>query len=134
MASLGLIESYVGKPDASGVFVLLEEDRLPTMKPMILLYGSYLAGILAFWFLRPFRMPRAGGADRQRFWIAMACTLLFNGSIVYLVARAHLRPGAIVADDVDGAAKLALWLSFVVAPINFHYFGMKMQGSQRDGE
>ena len=129
VATLLMVESYVGHPNAAGIAILLDEDRLDALKPLTALYGGYLAGILGFWFARPFKEIENDRARQVRLGIALVCTLVFNVVVLYMVAREHLAPGGNVINDVDSAVKIAGWLSVVVAPINFYYFGMKAPAS-----
>jgi hypothetical protein len=125
--ALVLVEAYAWRRDAAGIRLLLPEDRAGLFKPLLALYGGYVGGLLAFWFVRPFKRPRKDGAMRMRFRIALACTLLFNLTILYLVGYRHLSAGSggTLLDDVRLAQQTAVWLSFVVAPVNLYYFGIK---------
>ena len=125
VASLLIVESYVGRLNAQGQQILLTEDRLPTIQPLIKLYGAYLVGILGFWFAKPLPEASTDRASRIRFVLAVACTLLFNLCVLYLVAGEHRHPGGMVLADVENAVKLGAWLSLLVAPVNAYYFGMK---------
>jgi hypothetical protein len=123
LVCIGLVELYLSRRDAAGLLALLPEDRVPALKPLASLYGAYLAGILAFWFTKPFKAPRKDARRRFQFALALACTLIFNGIVVYLVARGHLWREGNVIDDILTATKLAALLSFIVGPVNLYYFG-----------
>lgn len=126
MGTLAVIESYVQVEDAAGKTVLIPEDRVDAMKPVVAVYGGYLTGILAFWFLKPFRPLRNPRRWHQyRFAVALACTLVFNAIILYLVSQHYLAGHDLVLDDVDTASTFAGLLSFVVAPVNAYYFGVQ---------
>ncbi|WP_020683951.1 hypothetical protein [Marinobacterium rhizophilum] len=123
-----VVELYIGKTvsiDGLDMLVLLQEDRLDAMKPLFTIYGSYLAGILAFWYAKPFKPAKSDGAERFRFWLAMACAAVFNGWILYMVSRAHFTTGATVMADILSAVQIASWMSVIVAPANAFYFGIK---------
>lgn len=128
--SLLLAESYIGRRNASGIAILLEEDRPDAWKPLISLYGGYLAGILAFWFAKPFKKITSDRARAIRFWIALTCTLVFNGVVLYMVGREHLAPGGNVLEDIRSAVRIGAWLSVLVGPVNLYYFGMKAPASK----
>lgn len=125
VAALLLVESYVVRKNADGFAILLADNRLDALKPLIGLYGGYLAGILGFWFAKPFKEIEDDRARRVRFRIALACTIIFNAWILYMVGREHLMPGGEVLTDIHSAVKIAAWLSVVVAPVNLYYFGIK---------
>jgi hypothetical protein len=71
----------------------------------MILYGSYLSGIIAFWFLKPFPPPQNDQAARARFMIALVCTAIFNLIILYSVSQIHLWGGGTttVLDNVSSA-------------------------------
>jgi hypothetical protein len=129
VGALALVESYIQVKDFAGKTVLIADDRLDAMKPLVILYGGYLTGILGFWFVRPFPAPQA---ERQwhehRFAIALVCTAIFNVVILYLVGQQYISGERWVIDDVGTAAIFGGLLSFVVAPINAYYFGVKRAG------
>jgi hypothetical protein len=122
-----LVELYIGKQNSAGLVILLDEDRIDALKPVAVLYGGYLTGILGFWFLKPFKAAGTSRAGRARFWIAAACSIFFNTLIVYYIGHGHFDGGEGVLDDISTAGKVAGLLSFLVAPVNAYYFGMKMQ-------
>ena len=126
LAVLAVIESYIQVRDPSGKTVLIPEDRVDAMRPLIAVYGSYLAGILGFWFVKPFRpIASLRRWHQYRFTIALACTLIFNLVILYMVSQEYIAGNRLVLDDVQTAAILAGLLSFIVAPVNAYYFGVK---------
>jgi len=129
IVTLLIVESYVGRQNAAGISILLNEDRLDALKPLTGLYGGYMAGILGFWFAKPFKEIENDRARLVRFGIALVCTLVFNAVVLYMVAREHIAPGGNVITDIHSAVKIAGWLSIVVAPINLYYFGMKAPAS-----
>ena len=126
--ALAIIESYVQLRDENGYRYILPSERMPLMKPMLITYSAYLAGILAFWFLKPFQAPKTDRATRVRFILALGCTLLFNLVIAYLLAEGYFVPKGTVtaADCAERAETWAKYASFLVAPVNAFYFGSKM--------
>ncbi len=128
LLALLVLESYIHVRDDEGIRILLPEDRWAVMRPIILLYSTYLSGILAFWFLRPFKSPMTDAAARVRFTLAGICTVLFNAVILYMLLQEYLFSGSgqhLIVNQVDTAVKIAAALSFVVGPANAYYFGMK---------
>lgn len=125
LIALLLIELTINLENANGLVFLLEEDRLDAMKPVIGIYTGYLAGLLAFWFLRPFPKPKSGRGERFRFRLALVCTVFFNLVVIYMIARGIVWPQMLIDGYLQQATSLAALLSFLVAPVNFYYFGTK---------
>jgi hypothetical protein len=125
LCSLIIVEIYVHIHRA-GILVLLPEERLDCMKPLIFLYGAYIPVILAFWFLKPFSAPTSDAAADARFRIATICTIAFNGMVLILIAQNLFSTSPMpVLFNVKSAVAIAGWISFIVAPINAYYFGAK---------
>jgi hypothetical protein len=123
-----LLEAYIHRRTPQGLRLLLPEDRMDVMRPWIVFYTFYLGGILAFWYTKPFKAPRTSKAEKIRFALALLCTVIFNGTLLWLVAQTHLSPGEPGHDvlaDVDTATGIAKYMSFIVAPANLYYFGLK---------
>lgn len=129
--SLVILESYIHNTTAEGLSYLLPEDRLPTVTPLAALFGTYLGGILSFWFLKPFKPSPSDHAENVRFWLATICTMIFVCVILYFVGYTYLfGPGeSTVTENINTGSKVAALISFIVAPINFYYFGIKPGGS-----
>jgi len=128
LVALGIVEAYIALRTEEGYRVLLAEDRDECLKPILTLYASYIGGILAFWFTKPFRPPKSDRAAAVRLWIALVCTVVFNVAVLYLIGQKHLSLDLgldTVADDVAFARTVGLWMSFLVAPVNLFYFGAK---------
>ena len=125
--SVGLIWSYTWTKNEDGLIFISPQSFLPYVGPVIGLYAAYLGGILTLWFLKPFPPSRTQRVDGVRFWLALSCTALFNIAVLLVLARQHLwgGPGDISA-DARTAVKLAGLLSFLVAPANVFYFGMRV--------
>lgn len=126
-----IVESYIHIKSPRGKLYLLPDDRLDCLRPLSVLYSCYLAGILAFWFLRPFNSAVSDQADRTRFIIAVICTVIFNGYILFILSQGFVSSSTNgnILKDVDTAVGMAKYLSFIVAPVNAYYFGMKMKST-----
>ena len=123
-ATVLVVNSYVRIVE--GKYILAPDDRWQCLQPLVILYGGYLTGILTFWFLKPFKKPTGGQIGRVRAVLAVVCTAVFNIVIFYLVSQNYLSSdGSDVFDNVTLAVKVAAACSFLVAPVNFYYFGMK---------
>lgn len=125
--SVGITESYIHVRTADGLRILFPSDRLSCMTPLAAIYSGYLGGILGFWFRRPFRPAKTDAADRVRFWLAVSCSLMFVLVLLFFVSYTYLfgtEEGACRENIIMGS-KIAGLLSFLVAPVNFYYFGMK---------
>ena len=125
ITALLLVESYIGRHNSAGMRILLDEDRLDALKPLAELYAGYIAGILGFWFAKPFKEIKNDRVRFTRFCIALVCTIIFNAVVLYMVGHEYIASGGNVISDIHCAVKIAAWLSVVVAPINLYYFGMK---------
>jgi hypothetical protein len=127
MVAIAIVESYVHVRTPEGKRYILPEDRNDVLPGLLKGYGAYVAAVLAFWFLKPFSQPKSDAADRNRFWIALACTLFFNGAILFFLINCYfVTPSQRdFAGDSVTAIALMKWLSFVVAPVNAFYFGAK---------
>ena len=125
VAALGIVESYIGHQDANGKLMLLDEDRPDAMKPVIALFASYLSGLLAFWFLRPLPKAKRPRGEQVRAVLAMACTVLFNAMILYLLCGEHRHRNGNVFEMIHDTILVAGWASLLVGPVNLYYFGMK---------
>jgi hypothetical protein len=106
---------------------LLPQARLDVMKYVCIFYGSYLGGILTFWYFRPFRPGASESLERVRFAIALAGTVILNFVVVAFCWKMHLpeSPQGNVLESVTTGLKLAGYLSFLVGPANLYYFGIK---------
>jgi hypothetical protein len=124
--ALVTVETYI-HVHVSGVRLLLPDDRLSCMKPLITFYGSYLGGILISWYTTPFKARKTAQAERVRFGLAVCSTLLLNASVLALTLQGFVAPaGQDVAKNISTAVTLGAWTSFLVAPANLYYFGLKL--------
>jgi len=120
------IQSYV-VIEKHGKVVILPEEREGVLAPVVKFYGIYLSGILACWFLKPFRPAAETRAGARRYRIAVMLTVAVNVIVLYSCAEAwstaELREPVI--DSVANGVRVASWLSFLVGPVNAYYFGVK---------
>ncbi len=125
--SVLLVESYTFVHDDKGYVILTFEESWEPLKPLLVIYTSYLTGILAFWFIKPFKPARTGKAAKVRFLIALICTVIFNVVVMYWASHYYLRPHdqEVILDNLMRAATYAKGLSFLVAPVNVYYFGTR---------
>ena len=129
--SILIVESYIHTQTSDGLNFLFAEDRLSCMKPLMVLFSSYLGGILSFWFLKPFKKSKIDAMEKIRFWIATSCTLVFVLVVLYFVSYVHIvgiDEGGVLS-NINMGISVAKMMSFIVAPINFYYFGLKPGGS-----
>ena len=106
-------------------FRIVEQQRVDCLAPLLKFYGAYLASILSFWYFG--RLPQLGGArlENVRFALACVCTMLLNSVLLYVSAGVYLRGTNDLTQDIQDAVRIAALLSFLVAPVNLYYFGMK---------
>jgi hypothetical protein len=111
-----------------GALLLLPDDRLNCMKPLITFYSVYLVGIIGSWYVSPFRPNAKPGSETIRFGLAVACAALLNLIVLVLTAQCLVLAAPQTHDvvkEVNGAVTLGGWMSFLVAPANLYYFGLK---------
>ncbi len=127
--SLLIVESYVHTHTRAGVQLLFPEDRLPCMTTLVEIFGAYIGGMLAFWFVKPFKPAKTDAAEKIRFGLALTCSLLFVLTLLFFVSYVHIfGPGEnSVQQNIVTGRKLAVLLSFIIAPVNLYYFGMKVK-------
>jgi hypothetical protein len=127
-AALVLVESYQ-HARVNNIQILLPEDREAIMTQLSYLFGPYLVGILGFWYTQPFPAQPTDKARRARFLFALVCTSILIGVVLYFVAYVHLfgTEGGTVLSNVKLGVKIAGLFSFLVAPVNLYYFGMKVK-------
>jgi hypothetical protein len=117
------VELYIHHGD------LVDGDRLPVLRPILILYGSYLTGIFAFWYKPPFAEAGSPSLQRIRFSLALFSTVILNLVIAYMVWRNYFGSNVPVRDDVNTGAKICGFLSFLIAPANLYYFGTERRRS-----
>ena len=125
--SIALIETLVWVRDTNGYRYILPQQRMEHMLPLIQVYSTILAGILAFWFVKPFRKLRGDAADRSRFRIALACTLVVNVLVLVMVLGIYIGTASSALQVLQNIRATFIALGFLVAPVNFYYFGVKMK-------
>src|SRR5262245_38539017 len=124
---IALIEALVWVRNADGYRYILPQQRLEHMLPLIQVYSTILAGILAFWFLKPFKGLRSDAADRSRFRIALACALVFNVLVLAMVLGIYIDSSAATSalQVLQSVRAISAALGFLVAPVHFYYFGVQ---------
>lgn len=120
------VELYFRRTPGGFAFVF-PDQRAEMLKPIATLYGGHIAAILGAWFTRPFKLPRKSKRATPFFTIALACTLIWNLGAIYLVGQRHVWPDQVgtLASDLSVASQFGIWFSFLVAPVNVYYFGIK---------
>jgi hypothetical protein len=108
---------------------LVSEDFLPHITPFVKFYTPYLSGILAFWYFKPFASAGSPRLESIRFQIALFLTLFLNVTMLVIMHRFLFSPStsSIILDDIQSGVNTGALLSFLVAPVNAYYFGMKGQ-------
>jgi hypothetical protein len=71
-----------------GKVVILPEEREAVLAPIVKFYGIYLSGILACWFLKPFKPAAETRAAEQRYRIAVTITVAVNVVVLYSCVQA----------------------------------------------
>lgn len=124
LASASVAISYMLVKDKAGVPLLGWLDVSDVLKRVFSVYAAYLGGMMVFWFKKPFK-PRQGTLlEHIRFWIALVGAVTINAAYV-----ARLLVGYWDADaqysDILNAKDIVLWMSFIVAPANLYFFGIR---------
>jgi hypothetical protein len=132
IGALVLVEAlYVDVKSPDGLYYLSWEDRWEAVQPLLMLYSPYLAGILAFWYTKPFKLATSDVRDRVRAGLGITTALILNAVVLYFVLRVRLlqpllmNTEASVIDDIATGAKFAGALSILVAPANAYFFGFE---------
>ena len=111
----------------SNGFIIYPIELIDHLKPLFYLYGPYISGILVFWYVKPFHAVSDKKIERIRFYLALLLTLLLNLLVFFFVIHYYLSKSSIILSDVKTGVTIAGLLSFLVAPANAYYFGMKMR-------
>ena len=126
ITSVVLVELYI-QLTVDGIPFLFPDQRGIFLRPVAALYGAVIAGILASWFIKRFKPP-ANHPDAQAvFVLALVCTLTWNLGVVYLIGQRLIWPeqGGTLEQDFATVRQFGTWFAFLVAPVNFYYFGIK---------
>lgn len=126
LASAGVTIAYMSARDAAGIPLLAWPDVVEVLKSVSTVYATYLGGIIVFWFAKPFGARRSTSRDRIRFWIALVGALVVNGAFIAWLSVGYWNANAQL-NDIVGARNVVMWLSFIVAPANFYFFGMRSE-------
>jgi hypothetical protein len=126
VTSLALVELYFHLK-VDGVPYLLPDMRGEFLPPVAGLYGAVIGGILTSWFVKRFKPPARDPEARAVFGLALACTLLWNLGVIYLIAQRILwqRQDGTLEEDFKTVKAFGALFAFLVAPVNFYYFGIK---------
>lgn len=124
LVSTGVALSYMSSTNSNGVPLLLWTDVTLVLKSVFAIYATYLGGIIIFWFAKPFKVQRGSSRDQIRFWIALVGALVVNAAYASGLSIGYWNSGARL-DDIIDARSLVLWLSFIVAPANLYFFGIR---------
>ena len=102
-------------------------EALSLFPGLLALYSAYIGGILAFWYVRPFPRITSHGADRFRFFLAVLCTIMFNGFVVGALSAGYWNTDGVGSLDnlMEATLRVAKEGSWVVAPVMAFYFGCK---------
>ena len=111
---------------------LIPEERVPAYKPLLAVYGIHLVAILGAWFKKPFPRLQFDHNDNARFAIAVVVTILFNLLVLYFLSLAHWQDEPALP-TIKTAMTLATIFSVLVGPINWYYFGVKVEGGTKAG-
>lgn len=128
LTGIAILESYVGRLtpfQGAEVQILTADDRQAVLAPLFAIYGGHISAILAFWYLKPCPPLGKDAISRFRVLLAVVCTIVFNGWILYMLLQGYFGAADRVMRDVQTAVKTAGWMSILVAPINTYYFGAK---------
>lgn len=120
-----IVEAYFFRTTHDGIPLLLPGDRPQVYTTIGLLYGATLAAILAGWFVKPFPAPPNTTQTRYLLKLALALTLGYNLMLWFLLAQGHSSQMDGIDSILDRTKTIGGVLAFLVAPVNFYYFGIK---------
>jgi hypothetical protein len=124
LASASVAVSYMLVKNGAGVPLLGWLDVSDILKSIFAVYASYLGGMVAFWFVKPFK-PRQGTLlEHIRFWIALVGAVTINAAYVARLLVGYWDAGAQYSDILN-SKDIVLWMSFIVAPANLYFFGIR---------
>lgn len=131
VVSLVLVELYFRLTVDGGIPFVFPDQRPVFLRPVSALYGVVIAGILASWFVERFRPPANDPDARVVFVLALICTLTWNLGTVYLIGQRLIWPeqGGTLEQDFETVRRFGTWFAFLVAPVNFYYFGIRPKPS-----
>ncbi|UVK80623.1 hypothetical protein LOY46_13560 [Pseudomonas sichuanensis] len=117
--------SYAFVHDDNGVLFLHWDESTRVLKAVFAVYATYLGGILVFWFLKPFTARKNNQTlERVRFSIAWLGAVIINLAFLGWLLVGYWYSGAQLANIME-ASNVVIWLSFLVAPANIYYFGLR---------
>lgn len=124
LASASAAISYMLVTDRANVPLLSWQDVSGVLKSVLAVYASYLGGIIVFWFLKPFKPHQGTLLERIRFWIALVGAVTINAAYIARLLVGYWDAGAQYS-DIMSSKEIVLWLSFIVAPANLYFFGIR---------
>jgi len=101
-------------------------------KAILPIYSVHLGGILVSWYSKPIKRDYAL-TGKTTFVLAVLCTIVFNCILLFVIGHGYLQPERDILTDLQNATTLAVGLSFVIAPVNWYYFGIQSSGSNQGG-
>ena len=124
--SLIIVAVYLRQPEDEIPFTFPDERGL-YLQPIATLYGTIITGILASWFVKRFSPPKIDPEAHALFKLALICTLIWNIGTIYLIGHRLVWPdqAGTLLGDFETAKNFGMWFGFLVAPVNFYYFGIK---------
>ena len=117
--------------DSSGYILLTGEDVLEGQEILGKIYGAYLGANLLAWYTKPIGSRRAREIEaRLDCWkIAVVCTVLFNILLEYYLIRGYFNRKDVIVENFRDSLEISIIFSFVVAPVNVFYFGVRQKSS-----
>src|SRR5947209_6629640 len=80
LCTLIVIETYIYR------YIIWPPNRMDYWKPIAMVYGSHLTGILAFWYVRPFPRQLGKNGDNLRFRLALILTVFYNCALLFILS------------------------------------------------
>ncbi len=112
------------RSNPQGIRLLLAEDRPEVYKNLTIIYGP-LSLVLLAWFVKPVKKQQTN-FQRALPKLAIITTVIFNLVILYLlIAGLHFANGSSMASAFEIIRSVGISLSFLYAPINAFYFGIR---------
>lgn len=122
---VAVLSAYMFNKDASGNPLLSWRDVLDVLPSVVAIYAAYLGAILVSWFAKPFPVKIDRKRAKVRFWIALVGAVVINLAYAVWLCVGFWGEGARL-DDIKDARQIVAWLSFLVAPANVYYFGVRI--------
>jgi len=121
---------YAFHANDEGILFITNDDLYDLLFPISVTYGSYLGAILVAYFTKPISASfYSAEKDSYYFYLALILTIGFNLIINYFVYRSYFVDDPDLIKDFNKLEDIALWFSFMVAPVNLFYFGVRVRES-----